>query len=71
MADIADRANDAMLETMDNLLAARQPAFVGQSLSECLDCGDEIPSARQLAAPGCTLCTFCQSITEKRGRANG
>ncbi|OBY59447.1 TraR/DksA C4-type zinc finger protein [Pseudomonas sp. AU12215] len=71
MADIADRANDAMLETMDNLLAARQPAFVGQSLSECLDCGDEIPSARQLAAPGCTLRTFCQSITEKRGRANG
>jgi len=71
MADIADRANDVVLESMDSLLAARKPAFVGRSLSECLDCGDEIPPARQIAAPGCTLCTFCQSITEKRGRANG
>ncbi|MEZ1745667.1 TraR/DksA C4-type zinc finger protein [Pseudomonas aeruginosa] len=59
MADIADRANDLMLDNLEALLA------------ECLDCGEEIPPARQLAAPGCTLCTWCQSLSEQRGRANG
>ncbi|MCY1412553.1 hypothetical protein D3C76_619230 [compost metagenome] len=71
MADIADRANDLMLKHIDALLAARLPAKGGQSLSKCLDCGVEIPVARQLAAPGCTLCTWCQSLSEQRECANG
>ncbi|UCL88728.1 TraR/DksA family transcriptional regulator [Pseudomonas sp. HS-18] len=71
MADIADRANDLMLDNLEALLAARQPAKARHSLAECLDCGEEIPPARQLAAPGCTLCTWCQSLSEQRGRANG
>ena len=33
----------------------------------CEECGDEIPQARRLASPGCTLCVFCQDEYE-RGR---
>ncbi|MED5608507.1 TraR/DksA C4-type zinc finger protein [Pseudomonas sp. JH-2] len=71
MADIADKANDLVLERMDAYLAARKPVEGGASLDECLDCGDPIPVARQLAAPGCTLCTWCQALSEQRRRANG
>ena len=35
------------------------------SLSECLDCGDDIPKARQ-AFGGIERCVGCQTIFEKR-----
>lgn len=35
------------------------------SLSECEECGDEIPEARQLAVPGVTMCVFCQERYER------
>jgi len=36
------------------------------SLSECEECGDEIPEARRLAIPGCKLCVFCKEKQERR-----
>ena len=36
------------------------------SLEECVECGDDIPKARQLAYPGVTRCTLCQGIHEKQ-----
>ena len=36
----------------------------GPSLSECLDCGDDIPKARQ-AFGGIVRCVPCQSFFEK------
>jgi len=39
---------------------ARQQLPKGESLSECEDCGDSIPEARQRAIKGVSLCVRCQ-----------
>ncbi|KQC03137.1 MAG: hypothetical protein APR55_07065 [Methanolinea sp. SDB] len=38
----------------------------GISRSECIDCGEEIPEDRRLAAPGCERCVRCQAIFERK-----
>jgi phage/conjugal plasmid C-4 type zinc finger TraR family protein len=35
------------------------------SLTECEDCGDDIPQARRQAIRGCTRCVWCQELAEK------
>ena len=35
--------------------------------SFCLDCGDDIPPARQYAVPGVTTCVDCQTLLERNG----
>ena len=34
------------------------------SATECVECGDDIPEARQKAIPGVQLCTYCQEHEE-------
>lgn len=36
------------------------------SLTECEDCGDDIPQARRLAIKGCIRCVWCQELAEKK-----
>jgi len=36
------------------------------SLSECAECGEEIPEARQKAVPGVQLCLECAQLQERR-----
>lgn len=36
-----------------------------ESLTECEDCGDEIPEARRLAIKGCRLCIHCKEVRER------
>jgi phage/conjugal plasmid C-4 type zinc finger TraR family protein len=45
---------------------AEQRKFV--SLSECAECGEDIPEARQKAIPGVQLCIHCQTIEERRSK---
>lgn len=40
----------------------------GESETHCRECGDEIPEARRLAAPGCTRCRDCQQERENSQR---
>ena len=35
------------------------------SAEECVECGEEIPEARQKALPGVQLCVFCQEMSER------
>jgi phage/conjugal plasmid C-4 type zinc finger TraR family protein len=35
------------------------------SQSECQDCGEDIPLARQQAVPGVQRCVFCQQAHER------
>jgi len=35
------------------------------SLTECDDCGEDIPEARRLAVPGVTMCIYCQAKSER------
>jgi RNA polymerase-binding transcription factor DksA len=70
--DDADRAQiqeEAMLDFA--IRAAR--GILGperESASDCVDCGMAISSARQLAVPGCQLCTDCAERVESL-RARG
>ncbi|WEJ72825.1 TraR/DksA C4-type zinc finger protein [Pseudomonas sp. PSE14] len=68
MADIADYANDLVLDRIEDLLLSRRPAVAVSSAESCEDCGDDIPPARRLAAPGCTRCIDCQALDELERR---
>jgi phage/conjugal plasmid C-4 type zinc finger TraR family protein len=52
-----------------NHIAAVQRELAKQalqpSLSECEECGEDIPLARQLAIPGVKLCVFCKERAER------
>lgn len=37
-----------------------------ESLSECEECGEDIPKARQIAVPGVRLCIHCKELSERR-----
>ena len=66
MADNADLAQ----EHIDAESAARMKCLQPSdrlSLSECQDCGDDIPPQRQ-AAGGVTRCIDCQSYHEVKNR---
>ena len=71
MADIADFANDLVLERVDQALAARRiaakPALAAHSFQFCEECDEPIPEARRVAAPGCTHCVDCLSLVELKG----
>ena len=53
-----------------NAVAAVQAALAKQrsqpSLSECEDCGEDIPEQRRLAMRGITRCIFCQGLYERK-----
>lgn len=36
------------------------------SLSECEDCGEDIPEQRRLAMRGITRCIYCQELFERK-----
>ncbi|KHA73063.1 conjugal transfer protein TraR [Pseudomonas chlororaphis] len=71
MADIADFANDLVLERVDQALAARRiaakSALVAHSFQLCEECDEPIPEARRVAQPGCTHCVDCLSLVELKG----
>lgn len=70
MADLADVAQEHA-ETLAATLARYQHKEpIGESLSECEQCGNDIPEPRRLAVKGCRLCIACQSVLEAK-RKNG
>ena len=64
MADDADRANDYLDLTMAHCLS-RAPKFDRPSLTECMECGEDIPARRQ-AMGGVKRCFDCQNNFEGR-----
>lgn len=66
--DIVDRAQDleertrqqALDRTLSSVYSARESA------KNCCECDAMIPSARQIAVPGCQLCVICAEIFEQR-----
>lgn len=49
-------------------MRAAQTRPVGDSLSECAECGEPIPVARRKAVPGVKLCIDCQSGRDRSAR---
>ncbi|MDQ2091085.1 DksA/TraR family C4-type zinc finger protein [Marimonas arenosa] len=44
---------------------------VGESLTECAECGEEIPEKRRQAIPGVKLCIDCQKERDGTYKARG
>lgn len=65
MSDWTDDATELEERHRQAALAARV-VYSGESADECIECGDLISSARQIAVPGCTMCTDCASMKEER-----
>jgi len=61
--DIGLRATEAMQRA--GIARARRRLYGGEGLSECEDCGEEIPEKRRALVPGCTRCVACQTRFEK------
>lgn len=40
--------------------------YQGDSRADCLECGADIPEARQRAVPGVQFCVDCQQLQEVR-----
>jgi phage/conjugal plasmid C-4 type zinc finger TraR family protein len=55
---VQEEIEAAIAEELERMQARRAP--VGESLSECAECGEPIPEARQKALPGVKLCIDCQ-----------
>ena len=64
--DQFDRAQemDAYYRDQALELHMKRMAAVGETLSHCLECGNEIPEARRIVLPGCTHCRDCQQQLE-------
>ena len=56
----------------DAIKRARSQLPTGASLSQCVECGNEIPAARREALPGVRLCLDCQASADRdKGPVSG
>lgn len=68
MADEIDMAEGVVAAERDAGIARAQAALVPSGVTECEDCGDDIPQARRSAAPFAVRCAGCQAIYERTYR---
>lgn len=57
---------DASIE--DAVAHARRQLAQGESLAECVECGEAIPKARRDAMPGVRRCVTCQEARDEEQR---
>ncbi|MDF0598312.1 DksA/TraR family C4-type zinc finger protein [Psychromarinibacter halotolerans] len=55
---VNEQIEASISEELERMRARRAP--VGESLTECAECGEDIPEKRRLALPGVKLCIDCQ-----------
>lgn len=64
MADLADIANDDIMNAISSALDKRPQTHAKIGAKECRDCGEAIPVARRQL--GFQLCIECAEETERR-----
>jgi phage/conjugal plasmid C-4 type zinc finger TraR family protein len=60
---VQDQIDDTI---KDAVMSARARMPTGESVTHCLECGEEIPEARRRALPGARTCIACQSALDRR-----
>lgn len=67
-SDNLDLAAEYTQQTTDARIAEQVAAYRAQaernSATECVECDEPIPVARQIAAPGCQTCLMCQGLLD-------
>lgn len=66
---VNEQIEASITEELERMRARRAP--VGESLSECAECGEDIPQARREALPGVKLCLDCASERQGRDQRRG
>ena len=66
---VSEQIEASISEELERMRARRGP--VGESLTECAECGEEIPETRRLALPGVKLCVACQQERDGSLKARG
>ena len=61
---VSEQIEASISDELERMRARRAP--VGESLTECAECGEEIPEKRRVALPGVKLCVDCAA--ERQGR---
>ncbi len=61
---VNEQIEASIKDELDRMRAKGRP--VGDSLTHCAECGEEIPEARRQAVPGVKLCIDCVSEREAR-----
>jgi phage/conjugal plasmid C-4 type zinc finger TraR family protein len=67
---VEEQIEASISDELSRLKALRRVP-VGESRSECAECGEAIPVARQQALPGVKLCVDCQSARDGRVKPRG
>lgn len=62
---VNDQIEASISDELKRMQAARR-APVGESLTHCAECDEEIPPARREAIPGVKLCIDCQKSRDAR-----
>jgi len=66
---VSEQIEASISDELARMKARRGPE--GESLTECAECGEEIPEARRLARPGVKLCIDCQQERDGRFETRG
>lgn len=66
---VSEQIEASISDELARMKARRAP--VGESLTHCADCDEEIPEARRLAIPGVKLCIDCQQERDGALRQRG
>lgn len=56
---VNEQIDASIRDELQRLQARRAP--VGESLTHCAECDEDIPQARRIAKPGVKLCIDCQN----------
>ncbi|MBV7378324.1 DksA/TraR family C4-type zinc finger protein [Maritimibacter dapengensis] len=64
---VNEQIEASVAEELERMRSRRGP--VGESLSECAECGEPIPQARQEALPGVKICIDCQEERDSAFKA--
>lgn len=64
MPEIIDEANALEQHIIDIGVKNARINRNAVSATHCEECGIEIPEARRIAVPGCTMCADCKSDAE-------
>lgn len=66
---VSEQIEASIEDELARMKAAKRP--VGESLTHCAECDEEIPQARREALPGVKLCIDCQQERDGAQQARG
>ena len=66
---VSEQIDASISDELARMKAQQQP--VGESLTHCAECEEEIPEKRRLAIPGVKLCIDCQQERDGVHKARG